>query len=586
MRAYDIRALPYVLSCTKLFPLASAVMLVVALFTAIDSSLRPYIMKVMLNRISSYELGYTFTYLLLPAVLYISLQLTMSSLYRVYGYFVEIKMIPSLRQRIALDMFSELMSKSQDYYQNNNAGNLANQLNNLTASIPDMIQIIIDRFWCNFLSILIAGYTLTRVNLKFALLMLAWTSAVVLGSIILASRLAELTDKWSECNGKLTSYIVDVLFNILAVRIFTKWPEEQKRLDEAYNITSLAERKLQQSYFWIWFSYGYLFIAIQAINLYLLLKGRQEGWITVGDFALVLGINTAVVDLLWQMTKDFAHFSRLFGRLSHALRIISSGHNIEDEEGATELVVTKGDVAFDNVKFHYKGSKPLFDNLSVNITGGQKVGLVGYSGGGKTTFANLISRLYDITDGKILIDGQDIRQCTQKSLRSQIAMISQDSILFNRTVRENISYGNLAASEADVINAATRAHAHEFIIKLPGEYDFKVGERGVKLSGGQRQRIAIARAMLKDAPILILDEATSQLDAVTEMMIQESLWQLMQGKTAIVIAHRLSTLLHMDRILVFDHGQIVEDASHIELLAKGGIYTSLWQAQVGNAAKY
>jgi ATP-binding cassette subfamily B protein len=245
------------------------------------------------------------------------------------------------------------------------------------------------------------------------------------------------------------------------------------------------------------------------------------------------------------------------------------------------LHCTTGHITFDKVKFHYKDTKPLFENKSIEIEAGQKVGLVGYSGGGKSTFVHLILRLYDVTHGSILIDGQDIKSVSQDSLRENIAMIPQDPSLFHRSLRENIRYGRIDATDEEVMEAAKKAHAHEFIEKLPQGYDALVGERGVKLSGGQRQRIAIARAILKNAPILIMDEATSQLDSLTEALIQESLWQLMEHKTTLVIAHRLSTLLHMDRILVFDQGKIVEDGNHNDLLSKGGLYKNLWNAQVG-----
>ena len=267
--------------------------------------------------------------------------------------------------------------------------------------------------------------------------------------------------------------------------------------------------------------------------------------------------------------------------MTEALSIIFSFKEIRDKEDARILNCTRGKIVFDRVKFHYKGTEPLFRDKSVEIAAGQKVGLVGYSGGGKTTFANLILRLYNVTGGAILIDGQDIREVTQDSLRENIAMIPQDTSLFHRSLTENIRYGRINATDDEVIEAAKKAHAHEFISRLPQGYDSLVGERGIKLSGGQRQRIAIARAILKNAPILILDEATSQLDSVTENLIQESLRELMQNKTAIVIAHRLSTLLYMDRILVFDKGRIVADGSHDELLARGRLYKNLWNAQVG-----
>jgi ATP-binding cassette subfamily B protein len=254
---------------------------------------------------------------------------------------------------------------------------------------------------------------------------------------------------------------------------------------------------------------------------------------------------------------------------------------IQDMPGAKDLVVRKGEIVFSQVHFRYKNAEPLFENKSVTIEPGQKVGLVGYSGGGKTTFVNLILRLYDVTGGHILIDGQDIKEVTMDSLRTNIGMIPQEPTLFHRSLMENIRYGYLDATDEEVIAASKQAHAHEFIEKLPKGYHSLVGERGVKLSGGQRQRIAIARAILKDAPILLLDEATSQLDSITEKYIQNALWQLMKEKTTIVIAHRLSTLLNMDRILVFDNGKIIEDGNHQELLAKGGHYKALWDAQVG-----
>jgi ATP-binding cassette subfamily B protein len=269
------------------------------------------------------------------------------------------------------------------------------------------------------------------------------------------------------------------------------------------------------------------------------------------------------------------------GSIVQGLKIIQSPIEIQDRPGAKELVVTRGEIVFDNVQFQYHDAESLFEHESVVIKPGQKVGLVGYSGSGKSTFVNLILRLFDLTEGKILIDGQDICEVTQDSLHEAIAMIPQDPSLFHRSVAENIAYGKRNATHDEIVVAAKRAYAHEFIVELSAGYKTQVGERGVRLSGGQRQRIVIARAVIKNAPILILDEATSQLDSVTEGEIQESLWNLMQDKTTLVIAHRLSTLLHMDRILVFDQGSIVEDGSHEELLERDGLYKKLWDAQIG-----
>jgi ATP-binding cassette subfamily B protein len=314
---------------------------------------------------------------------------------------------------------------------------------------------------------------------------------------------------------------------------------------------------------------------------FFLLRGFKQGSVTPGDFVLLTTINIAIIGDLWQLSRNIIKFSEYSGNIKQGLSVVLAPHDIQDKTDATVLSLTKGQITFDDVTFHYKHTNPLFKNLSLTIEPGQKVGLVGYSGGGKTTFANLVLRLYEVTDGCIRIDGQAIQNVTQDSLHAHIGMIPQDPSLFHRTLMENIRYGNMEATDADVREAAKRAHAHDFIVNLPDGYASLVGERGVKLSGGQRQRIAIARAILKNAPILFLDEATSQLDSMTERDIQDSLWTLMQDKTTIVIAHRLSTLLHMDRILVFDRGKIVEDGTHEQLLNNTGLYKTLWDTQVG-----
>jgi ATP-binding cassette, subfamily B, bacterial len=254
-------------------------------------------------------------------------------------------------------------------------------------------------------------------------------------------------------------------------------------------------------------------------------------------------------------------------------------HELPDHDNAAERELTRGAIEFDNVDFRYAEGANVFSRLSLSIPAGQRVGLVGLSGSGKSTFVSLLLRLYDPQGGTIRIDGHDLHSMTQDSLHRQVGLIPQDPTLFHRSLRENIRYGRMGASDADVEQAARRAHAHEFIQELPEGYDALVGERGVKLSGGQRQRIAIARVMLKDAPLLVLDEATASLDSLTEQAIQSALDEAMQGKTVVVIAHRLSTIAHLDRILVFSRGQVVEDGDHASLLRKGGAYAALWSAQ-------
>jgi ATP-binding cassette subfamily B multidrug efflux pump len=286
--------------------------------------------------------------------------------------------------------------------------------------------------------------------------------------------------------------------------------------------------------------------------------------------------------IMWEMASLFEHV----GTVQDGMRTLSKTHTVVDVPNAPPLVVTRGEIRFENVTFAYGGRRPVVDDMTLHIRPGEKIGLVGRSGAGKSTVVNLLLRFYDVESGRILIDGQDIAKVRQDSLRAHIGMVTQDTSLLHRSVRDNIVYGRPDASEEDMVAAARRAEAHEFILGLVDAkgrrgYDAHVGERGVKLSGGQRQRIAIARVMLKDAPILLLDEATSALDSEIEAAIQQSLYRLMEGKTVVAIAHRLSTIAAMDRLIVMDKGRIVEEGDHRSLLAQGGLYARLWAHQSG-----
>lgn len=571
----------YIANTLKPFPVGVISMFLTAIIWAADLSIRPYLLKVIFDRLAISKQEDVFAHLAMPVILYLLSYLALSVSFRLYNYFVEIKMIPNLRTKIAGEALELLLDKSQNYYQNNFSGGLTNKVNDLTKSVPELIRNVIDRFFSHALAIGIAVITLWQVNIHFALGMLIWSVSLIIGALFYSKRLRVLAANWSESASTITGNLVDILSNILSVRLFSARSKEKKFLGGVFRNAGDAEQKLEWAYLWMWIYVTVSSIILQSFNFYFLLKGRNEGWISVGDFAVVLVINISISDFFWELTTSFSEFSKQLGRITQALKVILDKPEFQDAPEAFELEVTKGVISFEQVLFHYKGTTPLFNNKTITIESGQKVGLVGYSGSGKSTFVNLILRLYDVSNGHILIDGQDIRECSQDSLRQNIGMIPQDPSLFHRSLMENIRYGRVNANDDEVIEAAKKAHAHEFIAKLPQGYDSLVGERGVKLSGGQRQRIAIARAVLKNAPILILDEATSALDSVIEAGIQISLWELMQGKTTIVIAHRLSTLLHMDRILVFDQGKIVEDGTHTELLKQSGLYKTLWDAQVG-----
>ena len=565
----------------KPFPWPTCVLFLSAIFWAVDLSIKPILLKIIINTADKADATNLLAQLILPITLYLLMDCLENTGHRMRGYFVFFKMIPKMRENITNHAIKCLTEKSHTYYQHNFSGSLSNKVGDLVKSVPELIDMIIDRFFAYIVALAIAIYTLGQVNIFFALFMAGWVCCFMGVYLLLRRHLRYLASTWAEQSSICIGKIVDFLSNVLSVRLFAAKFHERRLLAEATHTASNAERKFQWVNFWIWLFYGYSSVVLLGVGFYFLIKGRQEGWITIGDFALVIGINIAIREFLWQLAYQCLEFSKLFGRISQALKNILGTPEVRDVPGASKLVVRRGRIVFKKIKFHYKGTEPLFENKSVVIEAGQKVGLVGYSGSGKTTFVNMILRLYDVTGGKISIDGQDIRTVTQESLRAAISTIPQEPSLFHRSLMENIRYGQLNATDDEVIKAAKKAHAHEFIKSLPQGYDSLVGERGVKLSGGQRQRIAIARAVLKDAPILILDEATSQLDSVTENLIQKSLVDLMKNKTTIVVAHRLSTLLHMDRILVFNRGKIVEDGTHKSLLKLGGMYRILWSAQVG-----
>jgi ATP-binding cassette subfamily B protein len=500
--------------------------------------------------------------------------------WRGIGY-IWAKFVPILQNRIIAQTFDYALSHSHGFYQNRLSGKISKQITNLVDGITRIITVTSANFLRGLSLLLMAFIAAYFVNPIFSIILIAWFVFFAGFSILMSKKLISLSDTLAEEESIVVGELVDSLSNHNNVRIFSRKSYENLRMTPFFGQQQKAYTRTHLYSTLLACIQGGLIATMMAFSTFFLVYLYGKGLVTVGDFALILGLSMETGHMMWFTMSEVDEFNKAVGRCKQSLISLMLPIEILDKPDAKILMCHSGQITFNQVKFHYKGTEALFQNKSVEIKSGQKVGLVGYSGGGKSTFVNLILRLYDINDGAILIDGQDIRDVTQNSLRENIAMIPQDPSLFHRSLMENIRYGRVGATDEKVIEAAKKAHAHEFIEKLPQGYDSLVGERGVKLSGGQRQRIAIARAILKNAPILILDEATSQLDSITESLIQESLWKLMQNKTTIVIAHRLSTLLHMDRILVFDKGKIMEDGSHNELLAKAGLYKSLWDAQVG-----
>jgi ATP-binding cassette subfamily B protein len=434
------------------------------------------------------------------------------------------------------------------------------------------------------LALLVAIVAVWQVHYRFSIAIISWVVFVL--SIVLLSlkKSKDLSDQTSERWTHVVGRILDIISNIATIRFFARREYEMDYLNVGLGSAVMAEQEKNTFFLKLYAIQAGSFVLLQCVCLWMLIFGIKTGSATAGDFSLVLTINSTVAEILYSLSRSLRILSDNLGKVTQGLRIIELLPNGTKSEGLVELTVSRGEIVFENVCFRYKGSSPLFSNKTLTINAGHKIGLVGHSGSGKSTFVNLILRMFKPQSGHIFIDGQDINKMSAESIGNSIAVIPQEPQLFHRTLMENIRYGRLDATDEEVVATAKLIQAHDFIVNLSDGYGSLVGDRGVKLSGGQRQRIAIARAILKKAPILILDEATSGLDLLVESEVQGNLWKLMQGKTVIVIAHRLTTLLQMDKIFVFKQGRVVEEGSHVELLQRDGAYKALWKMQTGELA--
>jgi ATP-binding cassette subfamily B multidrug efflux pump len=399
-------------------------------------------------------------------------------------------------------------------------------------------------------------------------------------------RLGRVAQQQADARSLMTGRITDAYTNIATVKLFSHTQREAAHARSAmqeFIQTAYAQMRLVSGFEVVNHTLSMLLVASTAgTTLWLWTRGEVGVGAVAAATAMALRLNGISHWIMWEFASLFEHM----GTVQDGINTLARPQAVVDRADARPLVVTRGEIRFERVSFAYGKNRPVIQDLDLHIRPGEKIGLVGRSGAGKSTIVNLLLRFYDVQQGRVLIDGQDIAHVTQDSLRAQVGMVTQDTSLLHRSVRDNILYGRPDASDAEMVAAAMRAEAHAFIQHLSDPkgrtgYDAHVGERGVKLSGGQRQRIAIARVMLKDAPILLLDEATSALDSEVEAAIQGSLYRLMEGKTVVAIAHRLSTIAAMDRLIVLDKGRIVEEGDHRSLLARGGLYARLWAHQSG-----
>ncbi len=479
-----------------------------------------------------------------------------------------------------------LLNQSLNFYQDDFAGRVATKVMQTSLAVRETAMKSMDVFVYVTVYFTSMVVMLAAADWRLMIPMIVWLLVYIAIQIYFVPKLKDVASEQADARSTMTGRIVDSYTNIQTVKLFSHSQRETQYAEQGmkgFLNTVYRQMRLVTGFdVAVEISNYILVFSVAALSIYLWLDSA----ISVGAIAIAVSLALRVNGMsMWIMWEVGALFENM-GTVVDGMKTLSKPIDIQDKPNAKDLVVSQGGIQFDNVSFHYGENKGVINHLNLDIKPGEKVGLVGRSGAGKSTLVNLLLRFHDVEEGSIKIDGQNIADVTQDSLRSKIGMVTQDTSLLHRSIRDNILYGNPTASEEELLKATKQAHAHEFIETLTDPfgnvgYDAQVGERGVKLSGGQRQRIAISRVLLKDAPLLVLDEATSALDSEVEAAIQESLNELMQGKTVIAIAHRLSTIAQMDRLIVLDKGNVVEQGSHQELIAHNGIYAQLWAHQTG-----
>lgn len=483
-----------------------------------------------------------------------------------------------------LDMhvFETISAQSMQFHNNRFSGSLVSQTNKFTGAFERFADTVI---W----------QVLPIITYSVSIIIIVWQrtwifALALLGTIFIYTiltwfsfkKIGDLSEKEASTYTKKTGQLSDSISNIISVKSYAKEKFEKKRYDVFQQKQLSASYALMNATIVRDLLFSTVIVSLTAALLFFLMGGQMWFGLSISTLILLVNYSQTLLGQLYDITRIFRDINRCFGDAYEMTVILDMVDDVVDEEGAKKLKLEKGEIEFRNVTFKHKDAKDtIFENFNLDIKPGEKVGLVGISGSGKTTLTKLLLRFANVDAGEITIDGQDIRYVTQKSLRRAIAYVPQETALFHRSITDNIAYSKENVDFKEVERVAKLAHVDEFVDKLPEGYETLVGERGVKLSGGQRQRIAIARAMLKDAPILVLDEATSALDSESEALIQEALNNLMKNRTSIVVAHRLSTIANMDRIVVLKDGKIIEQGSHKELLAKNGEYGKLWSRQSG-----
>ena len=516
--------------------------------------------------------------------------MAMVAFFAVWTFFASSVRLQTLQgvfpMRLRWNFHRLMLGQSLGFYQDEFAGRVSAKVMQTALALRDVVMTIADMVVYVLVYFITSGVILSSFDAWLIMPFICWIIGFAMIMRFLIPKLGKTAARQADARSLMTGRITDAYSNIATVKLFSHGAREAayaKQSMEEFMVTVHAQMRLATLLHTCSFIVNSsLTVGTTALGIWLWYHGQVGVGAVATATAMALRVNGLSQYIMWESARLFENI----GTVNDGMATLSKPHTILDKPQALPLKVTRGEIKFDHVDFSYEAGKPLLNGFNLNIKPGEKVGLIGRSGAGKSTIVNLLLRFYEPQSGTISIDGQNVDSVTQESLRAQIGLVTQDTSLLHRSVRDNIIYGRPDATEAEMISAAERAEAAGFIPNLSDAkgrrgYDAHVGERGVKLSGGQRQRIAIARVMLKDAPILLLDEATSALDSEVEAAIQESLDKMMEGKTVIAIAHRLSTIAAMDRLIVLDKGRIIEEGSHAELLEKQGLYAKLWAHQSG-----
>ena len=516
--------------------------------------------------------------------------MAMVAFFAVWTFFASSVRLQTLQgvfpMRLRWNFHRLMLGQSLGFYQDEFAGRVSAKVMQTALALRDVVMTVADMVVYVLVYFITSGVILSSFDAWLIVPFICWMIGFAMIMRFLIPKLGKTAARQADARSLMTGRITDAYSNIATVKLFSHGAREAayaKQSMEEFMVTVHAQMRLATLLHTCSFIVNSsLTVGTTALGIWLWYHGQVGVGAVATATAMALRVNGLSQYIMWESARLFENI----GTVNDGMATLSKPHTILDKPQALPLKVTRGEIKFDHVDFSYEAGKPLLNGFNLNIKPGEKVGLIGRSGAGKSTIVNLLLRFYEPQSGTISIDGQNVDSVTQESLRAQIGLVTQDTSLLHRSVRDNIIYGRPDATEAEMISAAERAEAADFIPNLSDAkgrrgYDAHVGERGVKLSGGQRQRIAIARVMLKDAPILLLDEATSALDSEVEAAIQESLDKMMEGKTVIAIAHRLSTIAAMDRLIVLDKGRIIEEGSHTELLEKQGLYAKLWAHQSG-----